>query len=147
VTIAVCLAGWGRVSGLYINLAAASSPLQPVVTTSSSRTLSRAHHTLCPAILVASDPPAFPPAGTSARSRTRSAQIVVQATRRPLHQSLRQANVDCTANFPASLSVQPQLERATSPNDVQPPRRKYSAPPTPFLTLITRSQPRSRPHD
>jgi hypothetical protein len=73
------------------------------------------------------------------RHQRQNAQgAIVQATRRSIHQSRRQANVDWTANFPHSLSIQPQSERATSADDVRT-TKKFCAPSAPFPTLVTRS--------
>jgi hypothetical protein len=88
----------------------ASSPPQAAETTCSSRRLRRAHCTYSPATLTASDRSAFAPAPAPKRA----------ARTRPSHPQLdppvaTPSNVDWTANFPASRSIQPQLERATSP--------------------------------
>jgi hypothetical protein len=57
--------------------------------------------------------------------RQNAQRALVQATRSSIHQSRRQANVDWTAHFPASRSLQPQLERATSPEQRPTTTKKF----------------------
>lgn len=86
----------------------------------------RRAHPSSSSIAIASEPSAAP-----IDTRTRSARPRPPSHPRSLHQSQRQAQADFTANFPSSLSIQPQLECATTPNDVQRPQTKFSSPDTP----------------